>query len=119
RGWQQSCRWDRSRMRSIATGAPTALLDDLLMGLDPSRLMAVCGLPPDAWQRDLLRSSAQRMLLLASRQSGKSQTCACLALHTAVYWPERLVLLLSPSLRQSQELFKKVVDAYRLLATPA
>jgi len=30
-----------------------------------------------------------------------------------------LVLLLSPSLRQSQELFKKVVDAYRLLATPA
>jgi hypothetical protein len=31
----------------------------------------------------------------------------------------RLVLLLSPSLRQSQELFKKVQDAYRALGHPA
>src|SRR6516165_8009298 len=93
----------------------TALATDLACALDPARLMAACGMPPDPWQRDLLRSSASRMLLLASRQSGKSAVCACLALHRAVYQPGSLILLLSPSLRQSQELFKKVQDAYRAL----
>ncbi len=106
-------------MRSIATGAPTALLDDLLIALDPARLMAACVGRPDTWQANVLRSSSQRQLLLACRQSGKSQTCAILALHTALYEPGALILLLSPSLRQSQELFKKVQDAYRQLGNPA
>src|SRR5207245_11315659 len=35
--------------------------------------------------------------------------------HTALYQPRSLVLLLSPSLRQSAELFKKVIGAYRTL----
>src|SRR5262245_42621813 len=97
----------------------TALASDLALALDPARLMAACGLPPDPWQRDMLRSTASRQLLLASRQSGKSATTACLALHTALYQPGSLILLLSPSLRQSQELFKKVQDAYRTLGNPA
>jgi hypothetical protein len=88
------------------------------MSLDPAKLMAACGWPPDPWQRDVLRSLAPRALLNCSRQSGKSVTCACLALHTALYQPGSLVLLLSPSLRQSQELFKKVQDAYRALGSP-
>jgi hypothetical protein len=96
--------------------APTALATDLATALDPARLMARCGWPPDAWQRDVLRSTASRRLLLCCRQSGKSTTTACLALHTALYQPRSLVLLLSPSLRQSAELFKKVADAYRRLA---
>src|SRR5207244_705251 len=41
------------------------------------------------------------------RQSGKSTTTAAVALHTAVYNPG-LILLVSPSLRQSKELFAKV-----------
>jgi hypothetical protein len=41
-----------------------------------------------------------------------------LALHQALYEPGALILLLSPSLRQSQELFKKVQDAYRALGNP-
>jgi len=52
------------------------------------------------------------MLLNCSRQSGKSTTCAVKALHTAIYRPKSLILLVSPSLRQSQELFRKVKDAY-------
>jgi Terminase large subunit, T4likevirus-type, N-terminal len=94
---------------------PTALANDLAMALDPARFMAVCGLPPDPWQAALLRSAAQRILLLCSRQSGKSTTTASLALHQAMYTPKSLVLLLSPSLRQSQELFRKVLSAYRML----
>ena len=52
------------------------------------------------------------MLLNCSRQSGKSTTTAMKALHTGVYAPGSLILLVSPSLRQSQELFRKVKEHY-------
>jgi len=95
--------------------AHTVLAHDLALALDPALLMHACGLPPDPWQAAVLRSPASRLLLLCCRQSGKSTTTACLALHTALYQPGALVLLLSPSLRQSGELFKKVIGAYRRL----
>src|SRR5262245_55339767 len=98
---------------------PMALAADLVWALDPARLMAACGWTPDPWQAAVLRSSASRRLMLCSRQAGKSSVAAALALHTACYAPGALILLLSPSLRQSQELFKKVQDAYRLLGNPA
>lgn len=93
----------------------TTLAHDLARALDPALLMEQAGLVPDAWQRDLLRSDARRMLLLCSRQSGKSTTTAVVALHTALYLPPALVLPLSPSLRQSQELFRQVLDVYRVV----
>jgi hypothetical protein len=95
------------------------LAHDLALALAPARMMAACGLTPDSWQEALLRSAASRILLLCSRQSGKSSTCALLALHQALYQPGSLILLLSPSLRQSQELFKKVQTLYRMLGAPA
>jgi hypothetical protein len=42
------------------------------------------------------------------RQSGKSTSVSILALHTALYTPDALVLVISPSQRQSKELFAKV-----------
>ncbi|HTU21797.1 MAG TPA: terminase family protein [Gemmataceae bacterium] len=72
---------------------------------------------PDSWQTTLLRSSSDRVLVLASRQVGKSQTSAALALKTALL-DEALVLLLSPGLRQSGELFLKVLALYRDLGRP-
>ena len=80
---------------------------DLATALDPVRLAEQCGLDADPWQRDVLRSNAPRMLLNASRQSGKSTTVALLNVHTALYEPEALCLMLSPTLRQSGELFRK------------
>jgi len=47
------------------------------------------------------------MLLNASRQSGKSTTVALLNVHTALYVPGSLCLMLSPTLRQSGELFRR------------
>jgi hypothetical protein len=76
------------------------------------------GLAPDQWQRDLLRSDARQMILLCSRQSGKSTITSIVGLHTALYQENSLVLLLSPSLRQSQELFKKLKDFYNAIQTP-
>lgn len=92
------------------------LKDDLRRALDPVPLASECGLDPDGWQRDVLRSSAPRMLLNCSRQSGKSTTTAVLAVHRAAYSPNSLVLLLSPALRQSQELFQKCAMVYKALA---
>jgi hypothetical protein len=73
------------------------------------------GIVPDAWQADLLQSDARQMILLCSRQSGKSTITSILALHQAIYTANSLILLLSPSLRQSQELFRKLQDFYNVL----
>lgn len=84
------------------------LADDLAAALDPVQLVARSGLQPDDWQADLLRSDAEQMILLCSRQAGKSTVSAHLATHEANYGPPAPILLLSPSLRQSQELFRTV-----------
>ncbi len=76
------------------------------------------GLDADPWQVDLLRSNSDRILLNCSRQTGKSTITALLAVHTAHFEAGALVLLLSPSLRQSQELFKKALDIHRSLEHP-
>jgi hypothetical protein len=73
---------------------------------------------PDPWQRDLLLAPDRQILLNCSRQSGKSTVVAALALHTALFTPRSLVLLCSPSLRQSGEIFRKVLDGHNALGRP-
>ncbi len=73
---------------------------------------------PDPWQLDLLASRAARILLNCSRQAGKSTVTAALALRTALLEPGALVLLLSPSLRQSSEIFRKVMATYTAMGRP-
>jgi hypothetical protein len=68
-------------------------LRDLRWQLDPAALFEDAVGPADDWQKRILRSRAKRRLLLASRQSGKSQ--------------------IAPALRQAQELTHKVFIAYR------
>lgn len=80
--------------------------------------MAAAGLTPDPWQEQVLRSNADRVLLLCSRQAGKSSVSAALALSAALLTPDSPVLLLSPSDRQSGELFRKVVDLYDSCGRP-
>jgi len=91
---------------------------DLARALDPVLLAPAISMRPDKWQSRVLRSASDRLLLNCSRQSGKSTTAALLAVWTAVYEPGSLVLLLSPSLRQSTELFKKALATYRALGRP-
>lgn len=80
---------------------------------DPARLALRLGLTLDPWQAGFLRCTASRILLCCSRQSGKSTTVSLLAMHRALYKPESLVLILSPSLRQSSETFRKCMEVYR------
>lgn len=76
---------------------------------------AVSGFEPDPWQAGVLSCDSKRIVMLAARQLGKSQVAAVVALHTALLTDRALVLLLSPSLRQSQELFHRVLDCLRTI----
>ena len=86
--------------------------------ISPLEMARRVGIDPDPWQADALSTPATRILMNCSRQSGKSTVSSLLAFHAACYEPDSLVLLLSPSLRQSQELFKKVLDVHRKLDRP-
>lgn len=90
-------------------------LGRLAMRLDPVIMSQRAGIDPDPWQANLLRSQSSRVLVNCSRQSGKSTTTGTLAVHTALHEPGSPILLLSPSLRQSGELFRKCLEVYRAL----
>lgn len=91
---------------------------DLALALDPVAFAAAAGVTADPWQAEVLRSTAPRILLNVTRQGGKSTTVATLALHTAIYEPGALVLMVSPTQRQSGELFRKALAVYRALGRP-
>jgi len=95
-----------------------AFFADLAASVDPVTFARSLGIDPDPWQRDLLLSTDARIILNCARQSGKSTITAVLALHHALNNFEALVLVLSRSLRQSSELFKKITWFYRDLGRP-
>jgi Terminase large subunit, T4likevirus-type, N-terminal len=58
------------------------------------------------------------ILLNCSRQSGKSTVTALLATATALRDPDALVLIVSPTQRQSGETFRKALSFYNALGRP-
>lgn len=86
---------------------------------EPAAILELTGLEADSWQREVLHSSANRISILASRQVGKSFAAGALALREALLQPGSLTLLLSPTLRQSSELFRsKVMMFFSALGRP-
>jgi hypothetical protein len=95
------------------------VLSDALVRLDPSLILDEMDFgTPDDWQRRILRSTSRRMLVNCHRQSGKSTTVAGLALHTAIYNPSSLIVIVSAGQRQSDELLRKVVAGYETIGRP-
>lgn len=94
------------------------LAREMRMHHNPALLLEAAGIIADPWQVKAMRSPALALALNCSRQSGKSTVAAGMAVHAAIYEPGAPILLLSPSLRQSQELFKKCLDTYRALGRP-
>jgi hypothetical protein len=88
---------------------------DLARALDPVLFAEDCGITPDPWQAELLRSAVAtvvallRALLLCSRQSGKTTVTAILALWVALYEAPALVIIVSPSQRQSAEMLRTIM----------
>jgi hypothetical protein len=91
------------------------LRDDLRLALDRVAFAEQLGIVPDEWQEDLLRSSADRVLLNCARQAGKSMMSAIIAVHRALYYPGSLSLILAPAERQAKETFSKAARMYTSL----
>ncbi|MDQ7822056.1 MAG: terminase large subunit [Candidatus Eremiobacteraeota bacterium] len=92
------------------------LASDLRLALDPVTFAAEkLDITLDQWQAEVLTHPSKRIILNCSRQAGKSTVTSIMALIRALYYPKSLILLLSPSLRQSTELFRKVMDALKKL----
>ncbi len=91
----------------------SSLANDLAAALDPVIYARRLGFEPDPWQIELLSSTSPQTILNVSRQAGKSTVTAIKTLHKAEYTPGALILLLSPSERQSKELMGKVKEFYR------
>lgn len=75
----------------------------------------------DEYQERALAWDGRRLLLNCTRQWGKSTIIALRALRRAIFVPMTLILLVSPTLRQSLELFAKVAffrKRVRYLAPP-
>lgn len=69
---------------------------------------------PEPWQQGVL-STPGNQLLLCHRQAGKSTVIAAKALEVALSKENALVLLVSRSMRQSTELYRKVKYFYNAL----
>ena len=95
-----------------------SIYNDWSMRFDPVCMAEAAGIRLDDWQAQMVRSTSKGLLLNCSRQSGKSTASAVLATYTSLYEPSALTLLLSPSLRQSQELFRACLSVYRALDRP-
>ena len=84
--------------------------DSVDFASDPISFARALGLELDAWQADVLTGDWSRLLLNVTRQGGKSSISAVLGLHQALFSPDSLTLIVSPSDRQSGELYKKIVQ---------
>jgi Terminase large subunit, T4likevirus-type, N-terminal len=92
--------------------------EDIRFALNRVAFAERLGIIPDGWQRDLLRSDSDRVILNCCRQSGKSTMSAVIALHKAVYSLSSLTLILAPAERQAKETFGEVLTLYRRLGHP-
>jgi Terminase large subunit, T4likevirus-type, N-terminal len=87
----------------------------LARALDPCIMANDCGIVPDPWQAALLQSTAHRVLLLCSRQSGKSTVSCLLALWVAIFEAPALIIVVSPSQRQSAETLRTIMQFHAKL----
>src|SRR5262245_50699295 len=110
---------DTGRQKQLTSGLPNGLAGpsmsmaaDLSRMLDPALWFQAAGLVPDSWQEEAVRSQSRRQLWNVHRQGGKSTCAALKALAKATTSPAALVLLISPSMRQSAELLRKVAELH-------
>jgi len=78
-------------------------------------LASTAGLALDPWQERALTTDARDVILLASRQAGKSTVAGIAALHQSLTVPGSLSLVVSPSERQSKRLLRAIRQLYHRL----
>jgi hypothetical protein len=93
---------------SRSAAAPsTGLLGDFARALSPTLIARDVGLEQlDDWQARMIDDPPHRLLCLCGRQVGKSTSAAVCALNKVIYQAPATVIMISPSQRQSVELFR-------------
>jgi hypothetical protein len=93
-----------------------SILADFLRAVDPSSIARDVGIEQlDRWQETLIDDPPRRLLCCCGRQVGKSTAAAVCALHAAVYQSPSTIVLISPSQRQSVELYRTFHQLYQQL----
>ena len=91
-------------------------LQDIAYKLDPVMwCREALGYHLDEWAQKVMTSSARYVIENISRQAGKSTCSAAMAVHQAVFFPGSLILVVSPTLRQSGELQRKCMKFYNIV----
>lgn len=90
---------------------------DLTLALDPVDWALEAGFVLDPWQVDLVRSTAQKIVVLSPRQRGKSLALAIVACRAMLYSPGTQVLVVSKSLNQSHEWLKRLKAVFAPFAS--
>src|SRR4051794_7576548 len=85
-------RLERLEARTADRPAGQRALDHLIA--DPDQMMLRAHLTPDPWQHQVLTSALAQILLLCSRQVGKSTVAAALAVYAALTQANALILIL-------------------------
>jgi len=89
---------------------------DIACALDPVLFAKQCGIICDSWQAALLRAdpkNKKRVIINASRQSGKSTVTALDSLHTALFEPASLIVIVAPAQRQSAEMLRSIKGLHK------
>jgi hypothetical protein len=84
----------------------------------PELILQRAGMTPDHWQTEVLRTRRTQILLLCSRQVGKTLVAAALALRMALLEAPALILVLTPSERQSSEFIRRIKDLHEAVRQP-
>ncbi len=95
--------WDRRRVAENRFQVPT----------DPVDLCKIIGFKPTAYQDKLLHDMTQFIVARWSRQSGKSHCVSALILWLCLKIPGFSVVVLSPSMRQSKIIIRKLSSFLR------
>ena len=84
-----------------------SLARDFARALDPALIAHDVGIEElDRWQAKLIDEPPKRLLCCCGRQVGKSTAAAVCALNTAIYQAPATIVMISPSQRQSIELYR-------------
>jgi hypothetical protein len=96
---------DRLVLSSAELMQADARLDPVAWAQDALRLEL------DGWQRQIMRSASDRLVVVAARQSGKSVITGAKAAFEAQTRPGLRVVVIAPSFRQAGLLADKIEDA--------
>ena len=96
-----------------------SLARDFARALDPTLIARDLGIDHlDDWQARLIADPPKRALICCGRQVGKSTAAAVCALNTAIYQAPATIVLISPSQRQSVELYRTLHEMWRASPRP-